>query len=385
MSNSNLVSYVDTSSNKWDERTKPISKITIHHAAGVLSLQEFSNIIHSEREVSWNYAISDDGEIGLYIPEQYRAWTSSSRDNDNVAVTIEVSNSKNKSPWPISDKAYEALLNLCEDICRRNGISSLKYTGDASGNLTMHQYFKETECPGKTLKSKFITIACEVNNRLAKDSSLSYITNPDIISTTAASLNIFNNESPEHLIDYSKFTPYIATISPKSVGVDFKKLKKLGVVAVMIKAGGLYDSLHMERYSYAAEGLSDTVEQANNSKVPFGFLVEVRARNIAEADKELSALSILVRKYAPPLGVWIDIHLTKSVSDNNSIIDRYETIFNRLGLKGKMGIYANKNQLSKIDWNEKRYNSWYLWLNSHVGDTSDMQGLLTPEFFMLNN
>lgn len=70
MSNSNLVSYVDSGSSNYNQRTGPISKITIHHAAGKLTLQQFSSIMHSpSREVSWNYAIAYDGSIGLFIPE----------------------------------------------------------------------------------------------------------------------------------------------------------------------------------------------------------------------------------------------------------------------------------------------------------------------------
>ena len=61
----------------------------------------------------------------------------------------------------------ESLIKLCVDICERNpGIGRLNYTGDKTGNLTMHGWFSSTQCPGPYLKSKFQYIADEVNRRL---------------------------------------------------------------------------------------------------------------------------------------------------------------------------------------------------------------------------
>ena len=105
------------------------------------------------------------------IDEQYRAWTSSSPENDMRAVTIEVANScgadvGDKLGWPVSDKALKACINLCVDICKRNGIKALNFTGDSSGNLTMHKYFTATACPGPYLASKFKYIAEQVNKQL---------------------------------------------------------------------------------------------------------------------------------------------------------------------------------------------------------------------------
>lgn len=55
---------------------------------------------------------------------------------------------------------------MCVDICKRNGIKQLNYTGDSSGNLTRHNMFAATSCPGPYLQSKFPYIASEVNKRL---------------------------------------------------------------------------------------------------------------------------------------------------------------------------------------------------------------------------
>ena len=66
----------------------------------------------------------------------------------------------------VSDKAYAALIDLCIDICQRNNIESLEYTGDKDGNLTRHNMFAKTTCPGPYLQGKFSTIAREVNEHL---------------------------------------------------------------------------------------------------------------------------------------------------------------------------------------------------------------------------
>lgn len=171
MSNSSLVSYTKISPNsnpRKHEVYNPsgrISKITIHHMAGNLTVETCGNVFQT-REASANYGVGTDGRIALYVPEDRRAWTSSNAGNDYVAVTLEVANSSSGGNWPVSDKALEATIELCVDICKRNGIEKLNFTGDKTGNLTMHKYFTATTCPGPYLESKFPYIAQEVNKRL---------------------------------------------------------------------------------------------------------------------------------------------------------------------------------------------------------------------------
>jgi N-acetyl-anhydromuramyl-L-alanine amidase AmpD len=133
--------------------------------AGNLSIETCGSVFQS-RQASSNYGIGTDGRVGMYVEEKDRSWASSSPANDHRAVTIEVANSSTGGNWPVSDKAMESLINLCVDICQRNGIPKLNFTGDKSGNLTQHNYFAATACPGPYLKSKFQYIADEVNKRL---------------------------------------------------------------------------------------------------------------------------------------------------------------------------------------------------------------------------
>lgn len=164
MSNSNLVSYTKLSPH-YSKRTGKISKITIHHAAAVASVEALGNVFQS-KEASANYGIGSDARVALYVDEAHRSWASSNATNDNVAVTIEVSNSASGGQWPVSDTVLKKLIELCADICKRNGIEELKYTGKADGNLTMHKMFAATACPGPYLESKMPYIAAEVNKIL---------------------------------------------------------------------------------------------------------------------------------------------------------------------------------------------------------------------------
>ena len=157
--------------NAWYNPTGKILKITPHHAAFVGTATQVANCFSSTaRQASCNYAIGNDGEIIGVVDEENRAWTSSSPENDYLAVTIEVSNSVSGEPWTVSDAAFNSLIKLCVDICERNDISSLNFTGDASGNLTAHRFFASTACPGTYLYSKFPEIVEKVNKILNNES-----------------------------------------------------------------------------------------------------------------------------------------------------------------------------------------------------------------------
>lgn len=168
MANSHLVNYTKLSPNHSGLRKHKIDTITIHHMAGNLSVETCGEVFANHtRKASSNYGVGSDGRVGLYVDEANRAWTSGNADNDHRAVTIEVANDGGDPDWHISDKALEKTIELCADICKRNGIEKLNFTGDKSGNLTMHKWFQATLCPGPYLESKFPYIAEEVNKRLA--------------------------------------------------------------------------------------------------------------------------------------------------------------------------------------------------------------------------
>lgn len=168
MSNSSLVNYTRISPNKNSPRKNKIDRITIHHMAGNLSVETCGNVFApSSRQASSNYGVDSQGRVGLYVDEKDRSWCSSSSANDNRAVTIEVADNKIGNGWGCSNAAMAKLILLCADICRRNGIPKLVYTGNTNGNLTLHKFFANTDCPGAYLESQMPKIASEVNKLLA--------------------------------------------------------------------------------------------------------------------------------------------------------------------------------------------------------------------------
>ena len=178
MSNSNLVDLVSYSPNHSGRRQNPITKIAIHHTAGVLTAAGIGSVFKStSRQASCNYGIGNDNRIVLVVDEANRAWTTSSAWCDNRAVTIEVSNSQYGGNWLVSDRVLNTLIDLVTDICRRNGIKNCTYTGGKDGVLQMHRWYAQTTCPGPYLGSKFTYIANEVNKRLRGGKSTSTSSN----------------------------------------------------------------------------------------------------------------------------------------------------------------------------------------------------------------
>lgn len=169
MSNSPLVTYTNITRHRNSPRNHKIDTITIHCMAGQMSGKGCADYFATtDRDVSSNYCIGYDGDIALSVPEADRSWCSSSASNDHRAITIEVS-SESKSPYAVTDKAYAALLDLVTDICKRNDIKALNYTGDTSGNMTKHCWFANKACPGQYLSDRFPAIQDEVNRRLNGD------------------------------------------------------------------------------------------------------------------------------------------------------------------------------------------------------------------------
>lgn len=160
MANSTLATYRNPTVNHSGKRTKKISKITPHEMAAKWSGHQcadyFVACAAQGRQASSNYCIGNGGDIAISVDEDNRAWTSSSEDNDQAAVTIEVANSVCGGDWPVSPAAYQALVKLCADVCKRNGIDP-NYNGAASGSITMHKMFAATACPGPYLSHKITT------------------------------------------------------------------------------------------------------------------------------------------------------------------------------------------------------------------------------------
>ena len=157
------------SSNYSDRRGMQICKFTPHHMAGDLTVEQCGNIFQNpSRNASSNYGIGTDGRIAIYVGEDMRGWTSSNATNDRQAITVEVANCEIGGQWRVSDAAWNSLVNLAVDVCRRYNFR-LEYDGTPNGSLTHHNMFAATSCPGPYLQSRMNELAETVNRILDGD------------------------------------------------------------------------------------------------------------------------------------------------------------------------------------------------------------------------
>lgn len=167
MSNSSLANVKIWSPNYTTVPNKKIDTIVLHHMAGNMTVESCGYMFaNPSRQASSQYGVGTDGRIGQYVDEMHRAWTTGNYYIDARSATIECANDSGAPEWHVSDLALNATIKLIADICKRNEIAKLNYTGDKKGNLHMHQWYQNTNCPGPYLGSQFAHIANEVNKIL---------------------------------------------------------------------------------------------------------------------------------------------------------------------------------------------------------------------------
>lgn len=181
MSNSSLVCHTNLSPNHSGQRTHSIDRITPHCVVGQLSCEAICNCFPEGRDASCNYGIGSDGRISLCVEEKNRSWCSSSNANDQRAVTIECA-SDGSAPYAMTDAVYNSLVNLCVDICKRNGKNKLIWFADKDKTLayepasnemviTVHRWFANKACPGDWLYNRLGDLANKVTKQLSGNTS----------------------------------------------------------------------------------------------------------------------------------------------------------------------------------------------------------------------
>ena len=213
MSNSPLVNYTKISPNKSSPRNHAIDTITIHCVVGQCAVETIGAVFApTSRQASSNYGIGPDGRIGMYCEEKDRSWCTSSAANDHRAVTIEVA-SDTTHPYAVKPAAYNALIELVADICRRNGIKKLVWSTDKSQrvnhqggcNMTVHRDYAAKACPGDYLYQRQGDIAAKVNAKLGASttaqsvsaSSTAILGSAQIPAATLAGFLLSKNPSPK--------------------------------------------------------------------------------------------------------------------------------------------------------------------------------------------
>lgn len=182
MSNSPLVSYTRLSPNHSGKRTHAIDRITPHCVVGQVTVQSLGNVFApSSRQASSNYGIGLDGAVGMYVDEGNRSWCSSSSANDQRAVTIECA-SDTTAPYAFRPVVYDRLIELCVDICKRNGKTELIWIDNKDKALayepkagemllTVHRWFANKSCPGDWMYARMGDLAAKVTAQLSGSGS----------------------------------------------------------------------------------------------------------------------------------------------------------------------------------------------------------------------
>lgn len=177
MSNSSLIDCTILSPNHSGKRTHSIDRITPHCVVGQLDEYSIGHCFFSpNKEASCNYGIGTNGKVVMCVEECNRSWCSSSKENDQRAVTIECASDKTH-PYCMNTSVYEKLIELCTDICLRNNKTKLLWFNDKVKTLnyipnddemviTVHRWFKNKACPGDWLYSRLGNLAEEVTKRL---------------------------------------------------------------------------------------------------------------------------------------------------------------------------------------------------------------------------
>lgn len=175
--NSSMVAYTKLSPNHSGLRTHGIDRITPHCVVGQCTAEGLGDwFAKGSTQASSNYGIDKDGRVGMYVEEKNRSWCSSSKANDQRAVTIECA-SDTVEPYAFRDVVYQKLIELCVDICRRNGKNRLVWFGDKdktlnydpkSGEmiLTVHRWFANKSCPGSWMYERMGELAEKVTEVL---------------------------------------------------------------------------------------------------------------------------------------------------------------------------------------------------------------------------
>jgi hypothetical protein len=210
MSNSSLVTCTKTSPNHSGTRTHSIDRITPHCVVGQLSASAIGDCFTKRTaQASCNYGIGTEGGICLVVDESKRSWCSSSNNNDQRAVTIECA-SDSKAPYAFNTTVYNKLIDLCVDICKRNGKTKLLWLGDKEKTLnynpakdemvlTVHRWFANKSCPGDWMYTRMGDLANKVTAKLGGKVTTTAATetqetkaaaNNYVVQVTVQSLNI---------------------------------------------------------------------------------------------------------------------------------------------------------------------------------------------------
>lgn len=176
MTISELSVYNNITENKSYVRPGGITRITPHCYVGQVTAEQGVDYLAGKDGASVNYVVDKDGKVGCNIPEELGAWTSSSINNDNQAITMELA-CDTTYPYAMNDSCIAGFIELVVDICKRYNRNKVVYIADKNEALaynvaenefliTFHRWFAATACPGQWFLDNVQGIVDRINDKL---------------------------------------------------------------------------------------------------------------------------------------------------------------------------------------------------------------------------
>lgn len=229
--NSPLIDCTVLSPNHSGQRTHKIDRITPHCVVGQLSAENIGACFPSGREASCNYGVGYDGRQCLIVEEKNRSWCTSSSANDQRAITIEVASDKT-APYAFTNEAYKGLVELCIDICKRNGFNKVLWFADKDKSLnyepkagecvlTVHRWFANKSCPGDWMYNRMGQLAAEINAAIGG------------VSTGEVEIKVPNDGKTLYRVQCGAYKV------KANADVQLNKIKSLGIDAFITQVDGL--------------------------------------------------------------------------------------------------------------------------------------------------
>jgi hypothetical protein len=149
---------------------------------------------------------------------------------------------------------------------------------------------------------------------------------------------------------------------------------------MMFYGGQLFTASHTKQ-TYVNGYLGGLTQKCNDAGMPYALYVNVRARNVIEADAECRALYYVVSRYSPKLGLWLSLQTGATIkSVNDAILEVYYKYIYKWGLAARCGLYVTQAQLNTITWDSFK-ERFYLWGIADMNVSEIDDDILNPNMF----
>lgn len=171
------INYTNLSPNNSGIRTHEVDTITPHCVVGQWDEKKIADSFKpTSRAASCNLGIGTTGKLSLCVPLDQRSWCSSSRENDQRAVTIECA-SDATHPYKMNAAVITAMVQTMYELCKMYGKTKIVLlpTKEQRINyrplknemkITYHRDFANKACPGDYLVSIMPKIIDKINKNL---------------------------------------------------------------------------------------------------------------------------------------------------------------------------------------------------------------------------